>query len=73
MNTIFLPGDKVFFVENANRVKAAEIVRCSGGSCIIRFVDRNGGTRLNEKRLFRTAEEALETTRKNTGDIHGKI
>ncbi len=71
MKSQFKPGDIVYFVENANRVKEAEIVRCSNGSCIIRFSDRRGGTRLSETRLFHTEEEAQATTRKGRKNQNG--
>ena len=58
MNAQFVPGEHIYFIENAIFVKEAEIVNCAYGSCIIRFTDRCGGTRLRESRLFRTAEEA---------------
>ena len=58
MNTQFVPGEHIYFIENAIFVKEAQIVNCYGGSCIIRFTDRCGGTRLRESRLYRIAEDA---------------
>ncbi|MBQ6504658.1 MAG: hypothetical protein IJI57_12170 [Flexilinea sp.] len=67
MNALFSPGDNVYFIENAIFVKEAQIVKCAAGSCVIRFTDRSGGTRLRESRLFKTAEEAKKNIRRNTG------
>lgn len=67
MNAQFTPGDNVFFIENAIFVKEAQIVKCAAGSCIIRFTDRSGGTRLRENRLYKTAEEAKKDIKRHTG------
>lgn len=59
----YLPGDTVYIVENASRVREATIVRSSGGFCLLRL-SGGGGTRLRETRLFRTTEEAEESIRR---------
>lgn len=56
----YLSGDTVYIVENASRVRAATVVRSSGGFCLLRLYG-GGGTRLRETRLFRTTEEAKES------------
>lgn len=63
MDTRFSPGDNVYFIANAIFVKEAQIVKCAAGSCIIRFTDRSGGTRLRENRLYRTSKEAKANIR----------
>lgn len=63
MGKKYLPGDTVYIVENASRVREATVVRSSGGFCLLRLFG-GGETRLRETRLFRTAEEAEEYIRR---------
>lgn len=66
----YVPGDRVFIIENGNRIREAEVIRCAAGFCTIRF--RNGGgTRLRESRLYKTIAEAeIERNRKSAS--HGE-
>ena len=60
----FSIGDKVYFIESRWRIREAELKECSGGLALIRFLDGDGGIRIRESRLYKTAKEAEEHTRK---------
>ena len=60
----FSIGDKVYFIESRWRIREAELKECSGGLALIKFLDGDGGIRIRESRLYKTAQEAEEHTRK---------
>ena len=68
----YVPGDRVFIIENGSRIREAEVIRCATGFSIIRF--RNGGgTRLRESRLYPTIAEAeAEISRNKKPASHGE-
>lgn len=71
----YVPGNRVFIIENGNRIREAEVIRCAAGFCTIRF--RNGGgTRLRESRLYPTMAEAeaeIEQNRKPASPAAGNV
>lgn len=71
----YVPGDRVFIIENCSRIREAEVLRCAAGFCTIRF--RNGGgTRLRESRLYPTIAEAeakIEWNRKPASHGEGRM
>ena len=68
----YVPGDRVFIIENGSRIREAEVIRRATGFCTIRF--RNGGgTRLRESRLYPTMAEAeAEISRNRKPASHGE-
>ena len=54
----FIKGDHVFVTVSNCYVREAEVLSSSGGLCTLRFINREGGTRVRESRLFTTKEEA---------------
>lgn len=54
----FKAGSKAFVVESSIFVKEVYIVKSSGGFCLIRYANGDGGYRVRESRLFATEEEA---------------
>jgi hypothetical protein len=52
------PGDRVFVTVSNSFVRQAEVRSYSAGFYTIRFIERGGGTRVRESRLFPTREEA---------------
>ena len=68
----YVPGDRVFIIENGSRIREAEVIRCAAGFCTIRF--RNGGgTRLRESRLYPTIAEAeADIARNRKSASHGE-
>ena len=71
----YVPGDRVFIIENGTRTREAEVIRCTAGFCTIRF--RNGGgTRLRESRIYPTIAEAeaeIERNRKSASHGEGRM
>jgi hypothetical protein len=51
-------GDTAFIVESNRIIREVEVIRCSGGFCMIRFKDSGGGIRVRTSRLYVTREEA---------------
>lgn len=54
----FKAGGKAFIVESSIFVKEVYVVKSSGGFCLIRYANGDGGYRVRESRLFATEEEA---------------
>ena len=54
----FNKGDRVFVPVSNSFVREAEVLSFSGGFYTIRFINREGGTRVRESRLFPTRAEA---------------
>lgn len=54
----FKAGSKAFIVESSIFVKEVYVVKSSGGFCLIRYANSDGGYRVRESRLFATEEEA---------------
>lgn len=54
----FKAGSKAFVVESSIFVKEVYVVKSSGGFCLIRYANGDGGYRVRESRLFATEEEA---------------
>ena len=54
----FNKGDRVFVTVSNSFVREAEVLSTSGGFYTLRFINREGGTRVRESRLFTTKEEA---------------
>lgn len=54
----FKAGCKAFIVESSIFVKEVYVVKSSGGFCLIRYANGDGGYRVRESRLFATEEEA---------------
>lgn len=54
----FKAGGKAFVVESSIFVKEVCVVKSSGGFCLIRYVNGDGGYRVRESQLFATEEEA---------------
>ena len=52
---------KAFIVESSIFVKEVYVVKSSGGFCLIRYANGEGGYRVRESRLFATEEEAKES------------
>lgn len=53
----FSSGDKVYLIENGNRVSEVTVTSCRGGWYIVRF-DKGSVTKVRESRLFTSQEEA---------------
>ena len=67
MSTSFNPGDRAYIVESNLYLREVEVVKVAGGFCTIRFVDRGGGIKVRESRLFPTKEAAAASLpKKNT-------
>lgn len=54
----FKAGGKAFIVESSIFVKEVYVVKSSGGFCLIRYANGDGGYRVRESRLFASEEEA---------------
>lgn len=54
----FKAGGKAFVVESSIFVKEVYVVKSSGGFCLIRYANGDGGYRVRESRLFSTEKEA---------------
>ena len=71
MSASFNPGDRAYIVENNLYLREVEVIKVAAGFCTIRFVDRGGGIKVRESRLFPTKEAAeaslpkKETTKKS--------
>ena len=56
------PGDRAYIVESNLYLREVEVVKVAAGFCTIRFVDRGGGIKVRESRLFpnkKAAEASL--------------
>ena len=69
MSDKFSVGEKVYFVESKWRIREVEILKCSGGFALIRFLDADGGIRLRESRLYKTKQEAEADARKRLYEV----
>ena len=58
MKPKFNPGEKAFIIESSIYVKEVEIVKVSGGFYLIKYLDKAGGYRVKESRLYKTEAEA---------------
>lgn len=71
MSASFNPGDRAYIVESNLYLREVEVIKVDAGFCTIRFVDRGGGIKVWESRLFPTKEAAeaslpkKETTKKS--------
>ena len=54
----YKPGETVYLVANEQFIEKAKVVMNIAGFVTIRFVDRSGGTRVRESRLYNSEEEA---------------
>ena len=54
----FNQGDNAFIIVSNFKIEEVKVLKVAAGFATIHFVNREGGTRLNEHRLFRTKEEA---------------
>ena len=52
------PGEHVYVTISNSFVREAEVLSYSGGFYTIRFLDKSGGTRVRENRLFASRDEA---------------
>ena len=58
MSMLYSPGDRAYIVESTLYLREVEVIKVAGGFCTIRFVDRGGGIKVRESRLFPTKEAA---------------
>ena len=56
----FRPNSIAYIISAGNKIEPVAIVKYSGGFYTVRYVNRDGGTKLKEHRLFATEEEAKE-------------
>ena len=60
------PGDTAFIVESSRFIREVKVLKIVGGFVTLRFVDRDGGIKLRESRLFPTKEAAEASLPKKT-------
>ena len=58
MPSIYNPGDRAYIVESNHYIREVEVINGVGGFCTIRFVDRGGGIKVRESRLYPSREAA---------------
>ena len=58
MSASFNPGDRAYIVESNLYLREVEVIKVAGGFCTIRFVDRGGGIKVRESRLYPSREAA---------------
>lgn len=58
MQSSFSPSDRAYIVESALYIREVEVIKAAGGFCTIRFVDRGGGIKVRESRLYPSKETA---------------
>lgn len=58
MPSIYNPGDRAYIVESNLYIREVEVINVVGGFCTIRFVDRGGGIKVRESRLYPSREAA---------------
>ena len=56
-----------YIISAGNRIEPVTIIKYSGGFYTVRYVNREGGTRLKEHRLFAYKEEAEQELISKTG------
>ena len=66
MATKYSPGDTAFIVESSRFIREVKVLKIVGGFVTLRFVDRDGGIKLRESRLFPTKEAAEASLPKKT-------
>ena len=66
MATKYNPGDTAFIVESSRFIREVKVLKIVGGFVTLRFVDRDGGIKLRESRLFPTKEAAEASLPKKT-------
>ena len=54
------PNSTAYIISAGNKIEPVTIVKYSGGFYTVRYVNRDGGTKLKEHRLFATEDEAKE-------------
>ena len=57
-NKSYSPGDVAYIVESNLYLREVEVIKVAGGFCTIRFVDRGGGIKVRESRLYPSIEAA---------------
>ena len=65
MQSIYNPGDRAYIVESNLYLREVEVIKVAGGFCTIRFVDRGGGIKVRESRLYPSREAAEASLSKN--------
>lgn len=60
------PGDTAYIVESNRFIREVKVLKVAGGFATLCFMDRNGGIRLRESRLFPTKEDAEASIPKKT-------
>ncbi len=68
----FKPGDIVYLIGNSHFIEEATVVMTISGFVTIRFVERGGGTRVRENRLYATREEAEAVVAQNQAQRQNK-
>ena len=58
MSASFNPGDRAYIVESNHYIREVEVIKTAAGFCTVRFVDRGGGIKVRESRLFPSKEAA---------------
>ena len=61
----FKPGDTVYLIGNTYFIEEATVVMTISGFVTIRFIERSGGTRVRENRLYASREEAETVVAQN--------
>ena len=56
--SLYNPGDRAYIVESNLYLREVEVIKVAGGFCTIRFVDRGGGIKVRESRLYPSREAA---------------
>ena len=58
MPSIYNPCDRAYIVESNHYIREVEVINVVGGFRTIRFVDRGGGIKVRESRLYPSREAA---------------
>ena len=67
--SLFQPNSTAYIISAGNRIEPVTIVKYSGGFYTVQYVNRDGGTKLKEHRLFATEEDAKKEIGLRTGKI----
>lgn len=58
-------GDNVYIVESNRIIRPAQILNCSGGLYLVKFLDSGGAIRVHPDRLYNTREAAEEQVKQH--------